>query len=159
MNQHTTDSRPHLVPAFFNWLSENHMRVYVTAVVTGTAVDIPPGIKTSWNDVERLTLDSNNAIVSDKIHVETVTLNFGVDACGGLHVSREGISAKVRFNGKAQDVFLPMAAIVSVYAPDGGEAEAIMWPLYFTNAVKPQESAVQPASTPVAKRPTFTVVK
>ncbi|MCL1074778.1 ClpXP protease specificity-enhancing factor [Shewanella dokdonensis] len=93
-----TPSRPYLLRAYYEWLMDNHLtpHVVVDANVQGTQVPLQ--------------------YVKDG----QIVLNIAASAVGDLQMSNDFVEFHARFGGVPQQVILPMASIVAIYARENG---------------------------------------
>ncbi|QYJ79305.1 ClpXP protease specificity-enhancing factor [Shewanella acanthi] len=144
-----TPNRPYLLRAYYDWLMDNQLtpHVVVDAFVKGTQVP------------QQYVKDGQ------------IVLNIAASAVGNLQIGNEFVEFNARFGGVPQQVLLPMASIVAIYARENGagtvfdiedayliddEAEAAL--SVVDTAEKPIEPT--PPSEPAAKRRShLTVVK
>lgn len=93
-----TPNRPYLLRAYYDWLMDNQLtpHVVVDAYVPGTQVP------------QQYVKDGQ------------IVLNITESAVGGLQITNEFIEFSARFGGVPQQVLLPMAAIVAIYARENG---------------------------------------
>lgn len=93
-----TPSRPYLLRAYYDWLMDNQLtpHVVVDAFVPGTQVP------------QQYVKDGQ------------IVLNITASAVGNLEISNEFILFSARFGGVPQQVVLPMASIVAIYARENG---------------------------------------
>ncbi|GGI79070.1 ClpXP protease specificity-enhancing factor [Shewanella gelidii] len=96
--QGLTPSRPYLLRAYYDWLMDNHLtpHVVVDAFVPGTEVP------------QQYVKDGQ------------IVLNITASAVGNLQITNEFVEFNARFGGVPQQVVLPMAAIVAIYARENG---------------------------------------
>jgi stringent starvation protein B len=94
-----TSRRPYLVRAMHEWMTENGQtpHLVVDARVAGT--DVP------------------KAFVRDG----RITLNVGWQATQGLKLGNEWIEFAARFGGVPQQVRVPVAAVLGIYARETGQ--------------------------------------
>lgn len=93
-----TPNRPYLLQAYYDWLMDNELtpHVVVDAYVPGTQVP------------QQYVKDGQ------------IVLNITSSAVDNLQIGREYIEFNARFGGVPQQVVLPMAAIVAIYARENG---------------------------------------
>ena len=93
-----TPNRPYLLRAYYEWLMDNHLtpHVVVDAFVNGTQVP------------QQFVKDGQ------------IVLNIATGAVANLHMSNDAVEFNARFGGVPQNVFLPMASIVAIYARENG---------------------------------------
>ncbi|MCL1051341.1 ClpXP protease specificity-enhancing factor [Shewanella abyssi] len=93
-----TPNRPYLLRAYYDWLMDNQLtpHVVVDAYVPGTQVP------------------------QEYVKDGQIVLNITESAVGNLQITNEFIEFSARFGGVPQQVLLPMAAIVAIYARENG---------------------------------------
>jgi stringent starvation protein B len=93
-----TPNRPYLLRAYYEWLMDNQLtpHVVVDAYVPGTQVP------------QQYVKDGQ------------IVLNITESAVGNLQITNEFIEFSARFGGVPQQVLLPMAAIIAIYARENG---------------------------------------
>ncbi|QFU24418.1 ClpXP protease specificity-enhancing factor [Shewanella eurypsychrophilus] len=93
-----TPNRPYLLQAYYDWLMDNELtpHVVVDAYVPGTQVP------------QQYVKDGQ------------IVLNITSSAVGNLQIGHDFIEFNARFGGVPQQVVLPMAAIVAIYARENG---------------------------------------
>jgi len=94
-----TSSRPYLLRAIFEWLTDNNLTPHLIADAAHSAVQIPPG--SAQQDGR-------------------VVLNVAPRAVRDLLIDPEGVSFVARFGGVTQSVYLPMPAVLGIYARENG---------------------------------------
>lgn len=130
-----TPTRPYLVRAFYDWILDNGLTPYllVDATVPGTRVPV--------------------AYVKDG----RIVLNVSPAAVSGTLLGTEEITFSARFAGVAQEIRLPVAAIMAIYARENGEG------MFFGAEEDGGGDASASADEPVAPRsggrPALRVVK
>ncbi len=94
-----TSSKPYLLRALHAWILDNDLtpHLIVDAEVPGLVVPA-------------------QAIQDDR-----VVLNVSPSATRGLLMENEAISFSARFGGQAQELWLPMAGILAIYARENGQ--------------------------------------
>lgn len=93
-----TPSRPYLLRAYYEWLMDNQLTPHL--VVDATVPDIQVPLQ----------------YVKDG----QIVLNVACSAVGGLQLCNEFVEFNARFGGVPQQVLLPMASIVAIYARENG---------------------------------------
>ncbi|MGL4515641.1 ClpXP protease specificity-enhancing factor [Shewanella sp.] len=141
-----TPNRPYLLRAYYDWLMDNQLtpHVVVDAFVKGTQVP------------QQYVKDGQ------------IVLNIAAGAVGNLQISNEFVEFNARFGGVPQQVLLPMASIVAIYARENGAGTVFdMEDAYLIeDEPEPGLSVVDTVSPPVApkdelakRRSHLTVVK
>ncbi|WP_432696325.1 ClpXP protease specificity-enhancing factor [Marinobacterium sp. YM272] len=93
-----TPSRPYLLRGLFEWLNDNDLtpHLVVDAGVAGVAVP------------------------QDFVQDGQITLNIAPGAVRNLLMDNTGVSFNARFGGVPMDVFVPVAAVLAIYARENG---------------------------------------
>jgi stringent starvation protein B len=91
-------SRPYLIRAIHEWIVDNFMTPYLLVDIEGEGVDVPRQH------------GQNGKIV----------LNVSPQAVDGLLLSNEAIAFRARFGGIAADVYVPVDAVLAIYARENG---------------------------------------
>ena len=107
-----TPSRPYLLRAFFDWLLDNELTPHLVVNVNIPHVMVPM------------------QFVQDG----QIVLNIAPRAVGQFHMDNEAVSFSARFGGVSQQLYVPMRAVLGLYARENGQG------LFFD----PQEYGAQP---------------
>ena len=91
-------SRPYLIRAIHEWILDNEMTPHLLVDIEGEGVDVPAQ------------QGQNGKIV----------LNISPQAVEGLMLGNDAIGFRARFGGIATDVYVPIAAVMAVYAKENG---------------------------------------
>jgi len=91
-------SRPYLIRAIHEWILDNEMTPHLLVDIEGDGVDVPAQ------------QGQNGKIV----------LNISPQAVEGLMLGNDAIGFRARFGGIATDVYVPVAAVLAVYAKENG---------------------------------------
>jgi stringent starvation protein B len=91
-------SRPYLIRAIHEWILDNEMTPHLLVDMEGDGVDVPAQ------------QGQNGKIV----------LNISPQAVEGLMLGNDAIGFRARFGGIATDVYVPVAAVMAVYAKENG---------------------------------------
>ena len=93
-----TPSRPYLLRALHEWMSDNSLTPLVAVDATVQGVDVP-----------------QNFVQDGQIN-----LNISNSAAQGLFIDDTAVSFSARFGGVPMQVYIPMAAILAIYARENG---------------------------------------
>ncbi|TVL14448.1 stringent starvation protein B [Shewanella xiamenensis] len=141
-----TPNRPYLLRAYYDWLMDNQLtpHVVVDAFVKGTQVP------------QQYVKDGQ------------IVLNIAAGAVGNLQIGNEFVEFNARFGGVPQQVLLPMASIVAIYARENGagtvfdiedaylveeEAESAL------SIIETKDKRTEPTDEPPKRRSHLTLVK
>ena len=111
-----TSSRPYIMRALYEWIVDNDCTPYVLVDAAMAEVMVP----------QQFVKDGQ------------IVLNISPSAVMDLTVSNESMSFNGRFGGVATDVYVPVAAIVGIYARENGQGMVF----------EPEESPEPPDETP-----------
>lgn len=92
-------SKPYILRALHEWISDNNLTPLVLVNSKFKDVQIPQGIAEDGK----------------------VVLNVSYGATKNLEVINEGILFDARFSGVSQNLYLPMDAILAIYARENGQ--------------------------------------
>lgn len=94
-----TPSRPYLLRALNEWILDNQLTPYMVVDASIQGVQVPQDFV------------SNGQIV----------LNISPRAVKGLLISNEAVEFNARFGGVPMHVYVPVAAIMAIYAKENGQ--------------------------------------
>ena len=94
-----TSSRPYIMRALYEWIVDNDCTPYVLVDATIPDVMVP----------EQFVKDGQ------------IVLNISPGAVMDLSISNEAVAFNGRFGGVATDVFVPVMAVVGIYARENGQ--------------------------------------
>lgn len=94
-----TSNRPYLLRAIYDWISDNGLTPYVL-VDAGQ-----PGVKVPAHVVK------NGQVV----------LNLAMRAVANLDLGNDRIAFQARFSGVSQNIVIPVAAVLALYAQENGQ--------------------------------------
>ncbi len=94
-----TPSRPYIMRALYEWIVDNDCTPYVLVDATIDDVSVP----------EQFVKDGQ------------IVLNISPSAVMELNISNDAMSFNGRFGGVATDIYVPVAAVVGVYARENGQ--------------------------------------
>lgn len=94
-----TSNRPYLIRAFFEWIVDNECTPYVVVDAYYPEVAVPEGFV---NDGQ-------------------IVLNLAPRAITGLEMDNLGVSFNTRFGGVPTNIYLPIGAVMGIYAKENGQ--------------------------------------
>lgn len=93
-----TPSRPYLVRAIYEWVVDNNCTPYLLANSNYPKARVP----------------------LEYVREGKIILNVSPSAVRHLHIDNEFVQFSARFGGKSQEVYLPIGAVLAVYAKENG---------------------------------------
>ena len=127
-----TSNRPYLVRALYEWISDNGLTPYLLVDAAIDEVRVPAGAAKDGR----------------------VVLNVAARAVTKFEIGNESVHFQARFSGVSQAVYVPMSAVLAVYAQENGQG---MMFSADNNPTDPPPPAPRPEETP--KRPHLRVIK
>lgn len=121
MSEAMTSSKPYIVRAFYDWISDNQLTPYIVVDVSVYGVLVPMSYV---NDGQ-------------------ITLNISSSAIGAISMAGEQIEFSARFGGKLENIVVPYGAVAAIYAKENGAGTSL--------AIEhPEVEEVQEEATPAA---------
>ncbi|MBA8888192.1 stringent starvation protein B [Dokdonella fugitiva] len=127
-----TSNRPYLLRAFHEWISDNGLTPYLLVDAGAEGVRVPPGAAKDGR----------------------IVLNVAARAVGQFEIANDRVQFLARFGGISQSVYVPMSAVLAIYAQENGQG--MMFQADGTPA-DPPPTAPTPDEAP--KRPHLRVIK
>lgn len=93
-----TSTKPYIVRAFYDWISDNDLTPYIVADVSVYGVLVPM------------------AFVNDG----QIILNISSSAVGAISMLGDQIEFSARFAGKLEHLVIPYGAVAAIYAKENG---------------------------------------
>lgn len=94
-----TSSRPYLVRALYDWIVDNGCTPHILVHADAEGVDVP----------------------RDHVQNGQIVLNISPMAVVHFLIDKEAVSFNARFNGKSQDIYIPMHAIMGIVTRENGQ--------------------------------------
>ena len=95
-------SRPYLLRALYEWIVDNGCTPHIIVDATVSGVDVP----------------------SQYVKDGQIVLNLSPSAVIELQLGDDSVSFNGRFGGRPTDVFIPISAVLGVYARENGQGMA-----------------------------------
>ncbi|MEE1887938.1 ClpXP protease specificity-enhancing factor [Pseudomonas carassii] len=92
-------SRPYLVRALYEWIVDNDCTPHMLVNAEYPAVQVPQGFASDGQ----------------------IVLNISPSAVRSLHMDNEAVSFEGRFGGVAHSLYVPVGAILGIYARENGQ--------------------------------------
>lgn len=129
-----TPLKPYLLRAVNDWIQANGLTPYILVRVS-SGVNVP----------------------EQHVRNGEVTLNIAQRAVRGLELGDEYISFSARFGGVSRDIFVPIEAVVAIYAQENGRG------MVFDEVSQGESHSGDeddgPKTPPKSSRPTLKIVK
>lgn len=93
-----TSTQPYLLRALYEWMLDNNLTPYLLVDTRVTGVDVP----------------------EQYIEGNRITLNLLPAAVHQLTINNEAVSFSARFNNRACQIFVPVKAVMAIYAKETG---------------------------------------
>lgn len=94
-----TSSRPYLLRAIYEWLNDNNLTSYLLVDAEKPDVMVP----------------------TEHVQDGKIILNISPEAIDGISLENDYVSFSARFSGKSRDLYIPMAAVMALYAKENGK--------------------------------------
>lgn len=94
-----SSNRPYLLRALYEWINDNHLTPYILVDALQPDVQVPA-----------------SAVKDGK-----VVLNIAMRAVEALDLGNEALSFQARFSGVSQYLYVPVSAIIAIYAHETGQ--------------------------------------
>lgn len=91
--------RPYLLRAHYDWLVDNRLTPYLVVDATYYGVVVP----------------------QEYVKDGQIVLNLSANATGNLLLVNDHIQFSARFRGIPQDIYIPMGAVLAIYARENGD--------------------------------------
>ncbi len=118
-------SRPYLVRAIYEWIVDNHLTPHLLVNTEIDGVVVP----------EQFIEDGK------------ITLNINPSAVKSLQLGNEQIQFSARFSGKPMNLYVPIHAVLAVYARENGRG------MVFNESADPFDSPEPPENKPDKHKP------
>ena len=131
-----TSSRPYLVRAMYQWIADNGMTPHLLVDVSVDGVQVP----------------------AEHIQNGKIILNIAPMAITGLVLGDAEITFNARFSGQSMVLYVPVAAVLAVYAKENGQGMMFSEDDGAIASTDDDDPAPDP-DKPTPKRPSLRVVK
>ena len=124
-------TRPYMIRAFHEWAVDNELTPHLLVDPSQPGVEVP----------------------RESVHNDQVVLNIGPGAVRDLELANELVRFSARFSGIAQDVLVPVEAVLAIYTRENGQG------LNFMSLSRPEEPPESPRPETKSGRPSLRLVK
>ncbi len=125
-----TSSRPYLLRALYEWITDNDLTPYVLIDAEQDGVNVP----------------------QDFVEKGKIVLNISLNAVQNLSLGNSLVELNARFHGESMAVIVPVTAILAIYAQENGKG------MVFTEEGDDQPPPNLPTDD-TSKKPKLRVVK
>jgi stringent starvation protein B len=133
-----TSSRPYIIRALYEWIVDNDCTPYLLVDARVNNVMVP----------QQFVKDGQ------------IVLNISPSAVVELDMSNDAINFNGRFGGVATDIYVPVGAVVGIYARENGQGMVFDAEDEPAGPTPPEDGAPAPASPPKSgSKPSLKVVK
>ena len=134
-----TASRPYLLRALNEWILGNQCTPYIVVDATAEGVNVP----------------------EQHIKNGQIVLNINPAAVRHLDISNQAVGFEARFGGQPQSVYVPIEAVMAVYAKENGQGMVFGWETEPSgpNSPSTNDGSVIRGGIGKATRPSLKVVK
>ncbi|MBE0482470.1 MAG: ClpXP protease specificity-enhancing factor [Bacterioplanes sp.] len=132
-----TPSRPYLLRALNEWILNNQCTPYVLVDAAIHSVQVP----------------------QEYVNNGQIVLNISPSAVQSLLIDDAGLSFNARFGGVPMDVYVPMVAILAIYARENGQGMVFGSEAGAPDPSDPTPPPPQPRNNEGQNRPSLKVVK
>ena len=129
-----TSSRPYMLRAIYQWILDNQCTPYLLVNADSEGVVVP----------------------QDFVQDGQIVLNISEVAVAGLNIDNNFVSFTGRFGGVSQDIWVPVGAVLAIYAKENGQG-MLFDPDDDLPPPSPDDDGPDSGDTP--KRPSLKVVK
>jgi len=130
-----TATRPYLVRALYEWIVDNNCTPYLLVDANYPKVAVP----------------------LEFVEDGKIVLNLMPSAIRHLHLDNEYVQFSARFGGRSQEIYLPIGALLAIYAKENGKG------MFFESGEieppPPPEGNDHERKPPSVSRPSLKVVK
>lgn len=97
-----TPTRPYLLRAVYDWIVDNDCTPFLA-------------VNAEWPEV---------TVPMDYVEDGQITLNVSPTAVASLHMDDDAVSFNARFSGTPRNIYVPMGAVIGIYARENGQGMA-----------------------------------
>lgn len=94
-----TPTRPYMVRALYQWIEDNELTPYLMVDATAENVQIP----------------------TEHVQDGRIVLNIASRATGNMSMENDYIHFSARFGGVSQDIWVPLTAVLGIYAKENSQ--------------------------------------
>lgn len=126
-----TSLKPYLIRSIYQWIIDNNLTPHLLV------------------DTE----NSDARVPAQFVENGKIILNIRPEAVMNLDLGNEVIEFNARFSGKATDIFIPVSAVLAIYAKENGKG------MIFDPEDEPNHGDSESNNAPRGKKPNLRVIK
>jgi len=133
-----TPTRPYLARAIYEWICDNQLTPYLLVDATQPHTDVP----------QQFVKDGQ------------IVLNIVPHHVHRLLISSDAVTFSARFGGVSKDIYVPIQAVLGIYARENGQG-LFFDPEEYANVAPVEDkldSETQETSEPTKKKPTLRIL-
>lgn len=130
-----TSSKPYMIRAIYEWVVDNDCTPYILVNAMVAGVEVP----------QQFVQDGQ------------IVLNISPSAVVGLDVGNDELGFRGRFGGVAQEVRVPVSAVLGIYARENGQG--MLFDAEEPGPDGPPSGGEKPKAKSSSSKPTLKVVK
>lgn len=131
MEYKSTPKRPYLLRAYYDWSLDNNFTPYLVVDATYYGVDVP----------------------QEYVKDGQIVLNLSPNAVGNLALGNETVEFSARFQGIPRALYIPMGAVLAIYARENGDGVMFEPESIYDELDKSQTAPVKPKAEKTAEQP------
>lgn len=121
--------RPYLLRAIYSWLLDNSFTPFVLVNA----------------------LDNDVVVPREYVKEGQITLNLSPTAIKALNIDNEWMSFHARFSGRSQEVFVPIRAVMAIFAKEDSQKGMLFPPEEMAAPSLPEDPPPPPRTKPVLR--------
>lgn len=128
-----TSSKPYLIRAIYEWIVDNNKTPYIAVDTSVAGVMVP----------------------KEHIQDESITLDISATATSNLIITNDSLEFKARFGGISRNVYVPISAIMVIYAQENDQGMEFAPEEFEEEYVDEDQTIIE---TPQKSKPKLTLV-
>lgn len=128
-----TPTRPYMIRAFYEWLEDNSLTPYLLVDAT----------------------QDNLVIPTEHVQDGKIVLNIASQATGNMNIDNNYINFNARFGGVSRELWIPMQAVMVLYAKENQSIAMPFDPAEYENFTPEDSEPSNTKSTPTSKADTI----
>lgn len=126
-----TPTRPYMIRAFYEWLEDNALTPYLLVDATQDDLIIP----------------------TEHVQDGRIVLNIAAQATGNMNITNDYINFSARFGGVSRDLWIPMKAVLAIFAKENQSIVMPFDPNEYANYTPNEPTPQSESSNSSSKKP------